>query len=110
MIKGVVVVGSKVSSIQSVVRFLSYDESCLVSAEPPTHFHVVVEYPAAAAVSIFVHLSSLGAALGWESATAAELHAFFMDEVTCSWQYYSKEANNVCAQHWQRQICGSTAT
>ena len=45
--------------------------SCLVSAEPPTHFHVVVEYPAAAAaVSIFVHLSSLGAALGWESATA----------------------------------------
>ena len=44
--------------------------SCLVSAEPPTHFHVVVEYPAAAAVSIFVHLSSLGAALGWKSATA----------------------------------------
>ena len=46
--------------------------SCLVSAEPLTHFHVVVEYPAAAAaaVSIFVHLSSLGAALGWKSATA----------------------------------------
>ena len=49
--------------------------SCLVSTEPLTHFHVVVEYPAAeaaaaAAVSIFVHLSLLGAALGWKSATA----------------------------------------